>query len=220
MVATLSLPAGQVGTVRGQSRWRARSEASLTDQSTEDRLKEEAADVALACQGDERAFERLYRFHVGRVRGLTRSMAGFDAADELTQDIFVRAWEKLHTFRGDARFGTWLHRLAVNVILEDRRSRARRRAVQDEDERALDEASQPAPDGTFPIDFAAAIERLPDGARQVFVLHDVEGYKHHEVSELMGIASGTSKGQLHRARMILRRYLRGEVARPSRELQR
>ena len=170
-------------------------------------MTEDPADVALACQGDPQAFERLYRTHVGVIRGLARRMAGDAAADQLTQDAFVRAWEKLHTFRGDSRFGTWLYRLAVNVIVEQRRRSACRAWLVDDGGDAIQAASVPATDCVFAIDFQAAVDRLPEGARQVFLLHDVEGYKHEEIGALLGIATGTSKGQLHRAREILRTHL-------------
>lgn len=163
--------------------------------------------MALAREGDQQAFERLYRLNVARIHGLARRMAGFELADELTQDVFVRAWEKLGTFRGDSRFGTWLYRLAINVIVESRRTTARRAWLHGDDEEAVMNASVAPADGVASIDMAAAVEQLPEGARQVFVLHDVEGYKHHEIGTLLGIATGTSKGQLHRARMILRRHL-------------
>jgi len=163
--------------------------------------------VALARHGDEAAFERLYRRHVGRIRGLARRMADFDEADEITQDVFVRAWEKLDGFRGASSFGTWLHRLAVNLIIERHRRSFRRSSWLTGDETALDRVAARGRDGSFSMDFAAAVQRLPPGARQVFVLFDVEGYRHDEIGKLMGISVGTSKGQLHRARMILRRYL-------------
>jgi RNA polymerase sigma-70 factor (ECF subfamily) len=166
--------------------------------------------VALARQGDEAAFERLYRANVGRIHGLARRMAGYDAADELTQDVFVRAWEKLDGFRGDSQFGTWIYRLAVNVIIERRRSVARRSLMETHDEETVLDLKGVAPmDGVAAMDLRAALDRLPEGARQVFLLHDVEGYKHHEIGRLLGIAVGTSKGQLHRARLMLRRGLRG-----------
>ncbi len=137
-------------------------------------------------------------------------MAGFDAADELTQDVFVRAWEKLGSFRGDSQFGTWLYRLAINVIIERRRSVARRSLLETQDEEAaLNLKGVPPADTVASMDLRAAVDRLPEGARQVFLLHDVEGYKHHEIGRLMGIAVGTSKGQLHRARMMLRGRLGG-----------
>jgi RNA polymerase sigma-70 factor, ECF subfamily len=134
-------------------------------------------------------------------------MAGMDDADLLTQDVFVRAWQRLGSFRGESRFATWLHRVAVNVIIEHRRSSARRSWLEADDEDAVAGASVRAVNSGLTLDLQAAVDRLPDGARQVFVLHDVEGYKHHEIGTLMGITAGTSKGQLHRARMTLRRHL-------------
>lgn len=170
-----------------------------------------SSDTALACSGDPRAFERLYRAHVGRIHGLVRRMLGGQDAEELTQDIFIRAWQKLGSFRGESAFGTWLHRLAVNVVLERRRSLAARMSRYHDGDAALDRiASRPeSPD--LAMDFEVAVEKLPEGARQIFVLHDVEGYKHREIASLLGISSGTSKTQLHRARMLLRGHLRPET---------
>ncbi len=167
----------------------------------------EAADVALAAAGDQRAFERLYRLHVARVHSLARRMAGYDGdPDELTQDVFVRAWERLGTYRGEAAFGTWLHRLAVNVILNWRRSEAgKRRWIEDgADAELLPHARTAAAEG---LDLEGAIAKLPPGARQVFVLHDVEGFRHEEIAAMTGVTAGTSKAQLHRARMLLRAWL-------------
>jgi RNA polymerase sigma-70 factor (ECF subfamily) len=191
----------------------AQREGRLTHQPTAGPSAEDLGDVALACKGDGQAFERLYRRHVARIRGLACRMAGVAAADELTQDAFVRAWEKIRTFRGESQFGTWLHRLAVNVILEDRRGVARRRVFQDDASTGIEGASVEPADAAFSIDFEAAVDGLPEGARHVFVLHDIEGYKHHEIAALAGITVGTSKGQLHRARMILRRHLAAGAAR-------
>ena len=167
----------------------------------------EVADVALAASGDGRAFERLYRGHVARVHSLARRMIGPDAADDVTQDVFVRAWHKLGTFRGEAAFGTWLHRLAVNVIHTRRTSLGTERSRFDDKDSALESASGRHGDPELSLDFEDAIERLPDGARQVFVLHDVAGYKHEEIAQMLGIVPGTSKSQLHHARMALRRHL-------------
>ncbi len=164
-------------------------------------------DVALAARGDVRAFARLYAAHSARIFNLARRMTTSEAAVDITQDIFLRAWEKLGTFRGESAFGTWLHRLAVNVIL------ARRATLRTEQGRFLDEegildALPARPGGSdLGMDFERAIEHLPDGAKAVFVLYDVEGYQHEEIAGILGISSGTSKAQLHRARMILRRYL-------------
>jgi RNA polymerase sigma-70 factor, ECF subfamily len=165
-------------------------------------------DVVLATQGDTAAFERVYRAHMPRIFNLARRMAGPDAAEELTQDVFVRAWQKLGTFRGDASFGTWLHRLAVNVIIERFRSLGtqRDRFLADGEE-TLARLSSPRPSGDFRMDFDSALARLPHAARNVFLLHDVEGYKHHEIGSLLGISAGTSKSQLHRARTLMRTHL-------------
>jgi RNA polymerase sigma-70 factor (ECF subfamily) len=168
---------------------------------------DDAADVALAQSGDGHAFERLYRHHAARVHSLARRMAGPDEADDLTQDTFVRAWEKLGTFRGEAAFGTWLHRLAVNLILSRRSRLGRDRQRFDDAEDAVDLRPTAPARPELTIDFETAIGRLPQGARRVFVLHDVEGYRHDEIAEQMGIAVGTSKAQLHRARMLLRGHL-------------
>jgi RNA polymerase sigma-70 factor, ECF subfamily len=164
-------------------------------------------DVALAAAGDTAAFERLYRTHVARVHSLARRMLGPGDADEVTQDIFVRTWQKLHTFRGAAAFSTWLHRLAVNVVIERRRTYATRRDRIDDDPAALERVTVPPARGDLTVTFDQAIERLPAGAREIFVLHDVEGYKHREIASLLDITSGTSKRQLHRARLLLRRHL-------------
>ena len=169
-----------------------------------------SADAKLAAQGDLRAFERLYREHVARIHSLMRRMIGADEAAEMTQDVFVRAWEKLGSFRGEAAFGTWLHRVAINVALTKRAQLGRRRDRMDADPTTLERIEARVGHGDLSMDFERAIERLPDGARQVFVLHDVEGYTHEEIGSLLGVASGTSKAQLHRARMILRRHLGSE----------
>ncbi len=164
-------------------------------------------DVALAVRGDAQAFARLYQQHVSRVHALARRMTGPEHAAELTQDVFVRAWQKLGTFRGEAQFGTWLHRLAVNLILS---KRAQMKTQRDRTEWAEDalERLEARPSGReLRMDFETAIDRLPEGARHVFVLHDVEGYRHEEIARLMGVTTGTTKAQLHRARLLLRTHL-------------
>ena len=172
--------------------------------------------VRRAQAGDQGAFAALYRDHVGRVYALCLRLEG-DAgrAEELVQDVFVRAWEKLDGFRGESAFGTWLHRLAVNVVLGDRRSAWRRSRVvlagggDDEAALAMDAgAGATPPAGTAEsIDLERAVAALPAGARTVFVLHDVEGYRHEEIAAMTGIAEGTSKAQLFRARRLLRERL-------------
>jgi len=165
-------------------------------------------DVAEAAAGDVRAFERLYHAHLPRVHSLVRRMAGGRETDELTQDVFVRVWQKLGSFRGDSAFSTWLHRLAVNVVIERFRSDAVRRQRLYDGAEIFDQIpAPPRRSGDLAIDFESALMKLPDGAREIFVLHDVEGYKHHEIATLLEISAGTSKAQLHRARMMLRRHL-------------
>jgi RNA polymerase sigma-70 factor (ECF subfamily) len=168
------------------------------------------SDVALAAGGDQSAFERLYRTHVARIHSLTRRMLSSQEADEVTQDIFVRTWQKLAQFRGESAFSTWLHRLAVNVVIERRRSFAIQRERMSDDPAALDMLTVAPARADLSIDFESAIDQLPPGAREIFVLHDVEGYKHREIAALLDIATGPSKRQLHRARMLMRKHLTGE----------
>jgi RNA polymerase sigma-70 factor (ECF subfamily) len=174
----------------------------------------DSADVALAAAGDRRAFERLYTAHVNKVFTLCTRMCGSRVrGEELTQDVFVRAWEKLPQFRGDSAFSTWIHRVAVNIVLTDRKNegRNRRRMKGEEDEEnGGDDIFAPAatvPRDADRMDLTAAIAGLPPGARQIFVMHDVQGYKHEEIAELCGITAGGSKAQLHRARLLLREAL-------------
>lgn len=166
----------------------------------------DAEDARLAAAGDTRAFERLYRNHVARIHTLARRMAGPDEAQELTQEIFVRAWDKLSSFRGESAFGTWLYRLGINFILSFRQARATRRDRFQEQEDLDTLPARPfSPDHR--MDFDAALQQLPRGARQILVLHDVEGYKHEEIATMLEITAGTSKAQLHRARMLMRTAL-------------
>ncbi|MEO5897808.1 MAG: RNA polymerase sigma factor [Vicinamibacterales bacterium] len=167
-----------------------------------------ADDVALAAGGDVRAFERLYRANLPKVHSLVRRMTAGRDTDELTQDVFVRVWQKLGTFRGDSAFATWLHRLAVNVVIERFRTEATRRQRHYDGEQIFEMLPAVATrSGDLAMDFETALAKLPDGARQIFVLHDVQGYKHQEIADLLEISAGTSKAQLHRARMMLRRHL-------------
>lgn len=178
-------------------------------------IGEEASLVGKAQRGCVRAFEQLYRRHIGRVYGLCLRMAGnATEAEELTQEAFIRAWEKLNSFRGDGAFGTWLYRLTVNTVLTRYRRDLRRtaweisRADLESASEGTDLARGPqAPDPGLRIDLDAAIAALPVGARAVFVLHDVEGYGHEEIAEQTGIAVGTSKAHLHKARKLLREMI-------------
>ena len=166
--------------------------------------------VRRAAGGDIAAFERLYRDHVGRVHGAILRLVGMDRAraEELTQDAFVRAWQKLSGFRHESAFSTWLYRLGVNTALMDLRGRHQEDTV---DDAALELAAG----GEVPFcaaergDLERAVSSLPPRARAVLVLHDVEGWKHEEISVELGMAVGSSKAQLHRARGLLRRALAG-----------
>src|SRR2546426_1199157 len=167
----------------------------------------ETADAALAASGDGRAFERLYRTHVARVHSLVRRMVGPDHADDIAQDVFVRAWNKLASFRGDAAFGTWLHRLAVNVILARRTTLGTERGRYDDSADVLDDVAGRPAAPELSMDFEETIGRLPDGARQGFVLHDIEGDRHDEIADMLGVVTGTSKTQPHPYPMALCRQL-------------
>ena len=162
--------------------------------------------LARAREGDVAAFEAVYRMHSTPVFGTCMRLArDRSEAEELAQDAWVRAWERLGTFRGDAKFGTWMHRLIVNLLLDRRRSDARWRdrmvSLEDSDRAGLGATRTPTPD--VRIDFERAVAALPEGARLVFMLHEVEGFKHSEIAERLGIAVGTVKAQLHRARKLL-----------------
>ncbi|HLZ44722.1 MAG TPA: sigma-70 family RNA polymerase sigma factor [Gemmatimonadales bacterium] len=169
--------------------------------------------VARAQAGDQTAFRELYEQNAGRVYALCLRLTGDRAAaEERTQDVFVRLWDKLHSFRGDSAFSSWLHRLAVNVVLNEQRTTGRRerRVLPSEDPGMVVGAQHAVPlhDRDISIiDLERAIAELPDGAREVFVLFDIEGYGHGEIAEMTGIAEGTSKAQLFRARRLLREKL-------------
>jgi len=180
--------------------------------------REAAGEDALvdgARRGDVDAFERLYHLHAGRVYALCLRLAGEPVeARELVQDTFVHAWEALPRFRGESSLTTWLHRIAVNAMLERRRRDKRRSArvalVEDEDdvESAPMAGGFVAPtDVATAIDLERAIAALPPGVRRAFVLHEVEGYTHEEVAGMTGLATGTLRAQLHRARQLLIRAL-------------
>ena len=165
--------------------------------------------VQQAQRGEIAAFEALYRAHLGRVYGLCLRLAG-DAgkAEELTQDVFVRVWEKLSTFRGESAFSTWLQRLAVNLACDRVRSESRRSAwILSAGDLAPYDRGHRDPALPERLDLEKAIALLPAGARAAFVLHDIEGYRHEEIAKLTGMAQGTSKSQLHRARRFLREVL-------------
>ena len=167
--------------------------------------------VERAAHGDTTAFESLYRLNRDRIYGLLWRMSGGQhaLAEDLLQEAFVRAWQKLDLFRGESQFGTWLHRLAVNVALSDRRTKLRQVGR----EVPLDEQAERTAVGAEDVradrhkDLEQSIASLPERARTVLVLYDIEGYKHGEIAEMTGMAVGSSKAQLHRARKLLREEL-------------
>jgi RNA polymerase sigma-70 factor, ECF subfamily len=164
--------------------------------------------VRRAQHGDVDAFESIYRSHATAVFALCRRMVGDEReARDLVQDVFVRAWERLTTFRGQSSLATWLHRLGTNVVLERMRATRRdaMRLMDDDGDLVAVRAEEPRIDARMDID--AALATLPDGARTVFVLHDIEGYSHDEIAHLTGIAPGTARAQLWRARRALMKVL-------------
>ncbi len=175
----------------------------------EERLTRERELVRQAQAGSLEAFEQLYKENVRRVYALClRLSSDASLAEELTQDAFVRAWEKLGSFRGESAFSSWLYPLAVNVALSERRARRRRTSrILATDDLTSFEKPQKQAGPELGFDLERALETLPPGARSVFVLHDVEGRKHGEIAELIGVAVGTSKAQLHRARKLMREAL-------------
>lgn len=179
------------------------SHAMVTDAATSN----EAAFIAGAQAGDTRAFEALYRLHIDRVYGLCLRMTGnVSEAEDCAQEAFIQAWNKIAKFRGDSAFGTWMHRIAVNSVLGRIRKSKRE---QDRIRLVADTAPPPAAVGDSGNlqDLSDAIDKLPEGARHVFVLNAVYGYSHAESGDMLGIAAGTSKAQLHRARRLLAQQL-------------
>ena len=162
------------------------------------------ADVSLAARGDSVAFGRLYWRHAARIKALARRLLGPADADDGAQEVFVRAWQRLDQFRGDAAFGTWLHRLAVNVLLREL-ERSRRHSAEAAPLEALPARQQPGAD----VDLERALATLAPGIREVVVLHDMESYTHDEIGDLLGIGVSASKMRLHRGRSALRGLLAG-----------
>ena len=190
--------------------------ATMSDLMTETTAVEVAAETdaalaRLAATGDTGAFESIYRRHAGRVHGVIARLVGAQGvrAEDLTQEAFVRAWQALPKFRFESAVSTWLHRLAVTTALMELRSR-RSGPRFDEDEDAIDDLgiADSAGNGTaLSMDLERAVATLPPRARAVLVLHDVEGWKHEEIAGELGMAVGSSKAQLHRARRLLRERL-------------
>ncbi len=184
-------------------------ERRISSSEQSDIRSAESATIARVRAGDMRAYRELYQRHGRRVYALCLRMTADRAwAEELTQDVFVRAWERLDGFRGEAAFGTWLHRLSVNLVLTAMRGERRRQ----HNTAAAAEAMSPGTsygekDVAVALDLERAIAALPERARMVFVLYDIEGFTHAEIASMLGLAVGTSKGQLHRARVLLREVL-------------
>jgi RNA polymerase sigma-70 factor (ECF subfamily) len=167
----------------------------------------DSADAARSASGDTAAFERLYRRHEARVHRLARRIVGEEHAEDATQDIFFRAWTKMATYRADAAFSTWLHRLAVNVLIRwDRGPHGARHAALGPSDDTIP-ATTPAPDAFLDLD--AALAALPADLRTVVVLHDIEGFSHEEIGELLNISLTAARMRLYRARLALRAFAAG-----------
>lgn len=169
--------------------------------------------VRQACFGDDSAFKTLYDRYINRVYGLClRISANVDLAEELAQEVFIKAWRNLGTFKFESKFYTWLHRIAVNEFLThvraEKRNAEKLSAAAKEKEHEYIQGSDTGKVREISIDLENAIAKLPEQQRTTLVLHDIEGYRHDEIAEMMNIAEGTSKSNLHRARKFLREELR------------
>jgi RNA polymerase sigma-70 factor, ECF subfamily len=178
----------------------------------------ESESVRLAQEGNSQGFERLYRLHSRRVYSLCLHMTkNLTEAEDLTQSAFLQAFRKIHTFRADSRFSTWLHRLTVNIVLMHFRKRKRTELLLEETLQPNDQSSKPAVEFGGPdlnlngvldrVTLEAAIHRLPGGYKKMLILHDIEGYQHDEIAEILGCSIGNSKSQLHKARQRLQELL-------------
>jgi len=182
--------------------------SDIAGPTTDDKEKAAALEIVRRAQaGDVSAFEVIYREHSGRIFALCLRLSGGDRSEatELMQDVFIKAWRRLASFRGDSAFYSWLHRLAVNTMLENARGDRRRiaRVLPMEDTSTLPGAARQS-GVDVRMEMEEAIASLPKGARLAFVLHDVEGYQHQEIAEQLNVSVGTVKAQLHRARRLLR----------------
>jgi len=182
--------------------------------------------IERAKQGDAEAFEALYHLHKRRVYSLClRMTANTAAAEDLTQEAFLQLFRKIGTFRGESAFSTWLHRMAVNVVLMQLRKKGLpvvplEDTIETEEEAPRKELGAPDPSLAGSIDrlqLQRAVEDLPPGYRSIFVLHDVEGYEHNEIAEIVGCSVGNSKSQLHKARLKLRELLKTSRAEKARK---
>jgi len=162
-------------------------------------------DVERAVRGDTRAFERIYISHSSRIHTLARRILGNDLAADGTQDVFVHAWEQLGKFRGESLFSTWLHRVAINVLL--RQATVARRIASRIAPDLVEEFEAPMADAATTIDIDTALAHLGPGLREVVVLHDMEGYTHDEIASVLAISVSASKMRLHRGRTLLREWI-------------
>ena len=187
--------------------------------------------VRLAQEGDAVAFEQIYRSHSRRVYALCLRMIGNPAdAEEFTQDAFMQLFRKIHTFRGESAFSTWLHRLTVNIVLMNLRKKTLAVDSLDENAEPGEQTGKRRPEfgdsdlrlnGSIDrVHLERAVDQLPPGYKAVFVLHDVQGYEHNEIAEIMGCSIGNSKSQLHKARMRLRELLHEDIREKAREERR
>ena len=191
----------------------------------------ESESIRLAQRGDAAAFERLYQLHSRRVYSLCLRMVGNTAeAEDLTQEAFLQLFRKISTFRGESAFSTWLHRLAVNVVLMKLRKKSGKETSLEQVTEPDEESGSPRRDfgeldlklsGSLDrVNLQRAVDQLPPGYKAVFVLHDVQGYEHNEIADIMGCSIGNSKSQLHKARMRLRELLHEVVREKAREERR
>jgi RNA polymerase sigma-70 factor (ECF subfamily) len=194
-----------------------KSDLTISNVSKSSELSENEA-VRRAQEGDSEGFERLYQLHSRRVYGLCLHMVKNPTeAEDLTQSVFLQTFRKIQTFRADARFSTWLHRVTVNVVLMHFRKRKRTEIPLDETLQLSDESTKASVEFGGPdlnlngvidrVNLEKAIEQLPHGYKKMLILHDVEGYQHNEISHILGCSVGNSKSQLHKARQRLRELL-------------
>jgi len=194
-----------------------KSDLNSVNAATTGELSESEA-VRLAQEGDSGGFARLYQLHSRRVYGLCLQMVKDPIeAEDLTQDAFLQTFRKIQTFRGDSLFSTWLHRLTVNIVLMSFRKKKHPQISLDETFESNEEARKPNFEFSVPdlnlngvidrINLESAINQLPGGCKKMLVLHDIQGYEHHEISRILGCTVGNSKSQLHKARMRLRQLL-------------
>ncbi len=189
----------------------------MTDARHQSDKLSEAAAIERAKQGDAEAFEALYNLHKRRVYSLClRMTANTAAAEDLTQEAFLQLFRKIGTFRGESAFSTWLHRMAVNVVLMQLRKKGLPVVSLEETMEGEEDAPRKEPGADDPrlagsldrMQLQLSIQALPPGYRMIFLLHDVEGYEHNEIAEMVGCSIGNSKSQLHKARMKLRELLK------------